>query len=269
MLVVSVLYIIYTLFLFYFDIKMIDMPRLIRNFVEGEYYHITLRRVGDEEMFLDKSDYFRGIFSIYEFNDKKPVVIKRRRQDRLDKKDKTNNYARGRPPGILKERERLVDLVAFCFMPNHVHLLLTPVVDKGITLFISKFASAYPAYFKNKYGVKRKGYFFENRFHSVHIESDAQLRCVFVYIHINPVSLIFPGWKDGGAMKWKEAFEYCADYKWSSLKDYLGKKNFPSVTTREFIGEFIEESGGCEKEIKEWLKHKKAMLRNHNNILIE
>ena len=209
-------------------------------------------------MFLDESDHYRGIFSLFEFNNKNPITIRQRRQQRI--------Y---RGPTPVNSRERLVELVAFCFMPNHVHLLLTPVTDKGVSLFIRKFASGYPAYFKNKYDIKRKGYFFQDKFHSVHIKNDAQLRAVFVYIHLNPVSLIFPGWKEGEKMRSREAFKYCADYRWSSLKDYMDKKNFPSVTDREFMSKFMGGAKGCEAEIKNWLKHKEEMLDKHEEILIE
>ena len=235
------------------------MPRAIRNFAEGEYYHVTLRRAGEEEMFLDESDHYRGIFSLFEFNNKNPITIQKQRRNRRS--------GRGSPPITL--REELVELVAFCFMPNHVHLLLTPVTEKGLSLYISKFASAYPAYFKNKYEIKRKGYFFQGRFHSVHIKNDAQLRAVFVYIHLNPTSLIFPGWKEGERIRSREAFKYCANYKWSSLKDYLGEKNFPSVTNRKFMSKFMGGAKGCEAEIRNWLKHKEEMFDKHEEILIE
>ena len=44
------------------------------------------------------------------------------------------------------------------------------------------------------------------------------------------------------------------NYRWSSFLDYIGKKNFPSVTQREF---FLDIFKGCEnykEQIKKWLK---------------
>ncbi|MFP4616720.1 MAG: transposase [Candidatus Paceibacterota bacterium] len=160
-------------------------------------------------------------------------------------------------------------MAAFCFMPNHVHLLLTPLVEKGVTLFISKFASGYQAYFKNRHEIKRKGYFFQDRFHSVHIKYDAQLRVVLMYIHLNPTSLIFPKWKEGGRIRSKEALDHCVNYKWSSLSDYLGKQNFPSVTDREFMSEFIGNEKQHRQELSDWLKHRESLYNNNSDILID
>ncbi|MGM0629389.1 MAG: transposase [Patescibacteria group bacterium] len=238
------------------------MPRPERNFADGEYYHITLRRAGEEEMFLDESDHYRGIYSLFEFNSKSSVIIQKKRRNKRD-----GISGRGSPPTTYKEE--LVELVAFCFMPNHVHLLLTPVCENGVTLFISKFASGYPAYFKHRYEIKRKGHFFQDRFHSVHISNDDQLRVVFMYIHLNPVSLIFPKWKEGERIRAKEAFDFCANYKWSSFRDYLGEKNFPSVTNRKFMNDFMGGAKGCKEEAKNWLKHKEKMFSGHQDILIE
>ena len=244
------------------------MPHQKREFIEGEYYHITLRRVAGEEMFMDESDYYRGIFSLYEFNDSEIVRIadKRNRNDL----NKSKFSPRGSPPWTKeKGRDRLVDVAAFCLMPNHVHLLLTPVQENGVTLFMSKLASGYASYFKNRYEIKVKGHFYQDRFHAVHIESDSQLRAVFVYIHTNPVSLIYPGWKDGAEIDAGEAIEYCANYKWSSLMDYFDTKNFPSVTQRDFMSGFMGGARGCRKEIKEWLNHKEKMFERYEHLFIE
>lgn len=43
-----------------------------------------------------------------------------------------------------------------------------------------KVESGYASYFKKNYGVKIKGHFFQDRFTSVHIETEEQLRTVFV-----------------------------------------------------------------------------------------
>lgn len=62
------------------------MPRRKENFITGEIYHITVHAIGDELIFKDENDYFRGIFSIYEFNNLNPVEICKRRRDRFVEK---------------------------------------------------------------------------------------------------------------------------------------------------------------------------------------
>ncbi len=235
------------------------MPYRKTEFADNEIYHIVVRRNGNNLLFIDDDDYFRGIFSIYEFNDARPVEIRFRRQARLARKRKAIIGGRASVDFFPDGREKLVEVLAFVLMPNHIHLLLRQLKDDGITKFISKFGSGYPLYFKEKHQLKEKGYFFQSRFVSVHIKTDAQLIAAFVYIHTNPLALVEPKWKEGIVVDPEKAIEFLENYKWSSYQDYLGKKNFPSVTERNFLSEMI----GGEKEIKElindWVRHKKEI----------
>ena len=79
-----------------------------------------------------------------------------------------------------------------------------------------KVGTGYAKYFNGKY--TRKGYVFQNRFRSIGIENDDQLRIIFNYIHANPVSLIEPGWKEKGVSKPENAAKFLKEYKWSSYK---------------------------------------------------
>ncbi len=233
------------------------MPYRKQQFVNGEVCHITLRGIDDNLIFKDVDDYYRGVFSIYEFNNTKPVEIWLRRQQR--KKEKIL----GDP--ISQSRECLVDVLAFCFMPNHVHLLLKQIKENGITKFMQKVGVGYGGYFNRKYN--RKGYVFQNRFHAVHIKNEGQLKVVFTYIHTNPISLIEPKWKELGIKNPEEVIEFLENYKWSSYLDYIDKNNFPSVTKREFILKIIGGKQGCEDFIKDWIEHKKEIAKFSNLFL--
>ena len=50
--------------------------------------------------------------------------------------------------------------------------------------------------------------------------------------------------------------EFLENYRWSSFPDYIGKKNFPSVTSREFLLELFRGEKEYEKETKKWLKER-------------
>jgi len=252
------------------------MPHEKRQFENGELYHVTTRRVGDELFFLDESDYFRGIFSIYEFNNSNPVDIYKRRLERvrfkvIAKKVQAEGRAallelpefqirEGQPFPILVEpdkRNKFVEVLAFCLMPNHIHLLLKQLVDKGISLFMQKFGSGFATFFKERYGLKKKGHFYQDRFNAVHIENDNQLRTAFVYVHTNPVALIEPGWKEKGIFDPVRAKKFLEEEcRWSSYWDYLGKKNFPSVTKRDFLLEIMGGPEGCRKAVNDWIDYK-------------
>lgn len=243
------------------------MPHKKRQFENGEIYHITIRRVGNELLFGDIDDYYRGNFGIFEFNNSNPVEISRRRQERAQFKKRYGGqtspiFMEGRPPllSILLEpdkRDKLVEVLAFCLMPNHIHLLLRQVKDNGISKFMQKFGSGYATYFKEKYQIKLKGHFFQDRFNAVHIENDQQLQTVFVYIHTNPLALIEPGWKENGIINPQKAIEFLEnEYRWSSYWDYLGKKNFPSITERDFLLEVMGGVKGCKDFIDNWVNYK-------------
>jgi len=240
------------------------MPYRKEGFANEEIYHIILRGLGDELIFKDLNDYYCGIFCIYEFNNSNPVSIKYRRETR----NRFKKAIRERVSDKLIEednRDKLVEILVFCFMPNHIHLLVRQLEDNGITKFMRKVGAGYAGYLNRKY--KRKGYVFQNRFRSIHIENDNQLRTIFNYIHINPVSLIAPGWKEKGIKNSGEILKFLEEYKWSSYQDYIGKKNFSSITNRDFILEFLGGDNGCKLAIEDWVKYKEELIKSQNILL--
>ncbi len=239
------------------------MPYRKEPLVNNEIYHVVTRRIGDELLFRDINDYYRGIFSVYEFNNANSVNISKRRQEiQAIKKKFRKQISLGRvspisPIIIPDERDKLVELLAFCFMPNHIHLLVRQLKNNGISMYMKKMGGGYAGYFKEKYNIKRKGYFFQDRFNSVHIKNDNQLRVVFVYIHVNPISLIEPKWKEIGIKNPEKTIKFLEEeYKWSSYQDYIGKPNFTSVTEREFILKLMGGEQGCKNAIEDWIRYK-------------
>jgi len=240
------------------------MPYRKEKFDNGGISHVILRGLDNNLIFKDINDYYRGIFSIYEFNNANPVEIRKRRRVRRQEKKKEKS---GDPfSAIIDKREKLVDVMCFCFMPNHIHLLIKQAKDDGITKFMRKVGAGYGRYFNTKY--KRKGYVFQNRFRSVYIEDDKQLQTIFNYIHANPVSLIESGWKETGIKNNNEAVKFIKEYKWSSYRDYIGESNFPSVTERNFFLEFLGDFKGCSLSLKDWIEYKKA-IENNQELLLE
>lgn len=243
------------------------MPYREQQFVNNEIYHITLRGIDNNLTFKDINDYYRGIFSIYEFNNSNPVSIKERRKIRA--KFKKIQSARGRASGAENEedkRDKLVEVLAFCFMPNHIHLLLKQIKDDGITKFMSKVGTGYGGYFNRKYS--RKGHVFQNRFSTVHIKDDNQLKIVFVYIHTNPTSLIEPHWKEKGIKEPEKVIKFLENYKWSSYPDYIERKNFPSITDRKFMLDIIGDKRTCKEFVEDWVKYK-GEIREFADLALE
>ena len=170
------------------------MPYRATQFVDNEIYHVILRGVDDNLIFKNQDDYYRGVFSIYEFNSVKSITIREQRRSRQRIKNLLITNTNKDPIFVVDGRNKLVEIFSFVFMPNHLHLLLRQIKNRGITKFMSKVGTGYGGYFNRKYS--RKGYVFQNRFLSVHIENEEQLKNVFVYIHTNPVSLVESNWKE-------------------------------------------------------------------------
>ena len=234
-------------------------PKLVND----EYYHIVVRAVGDTVVFDDEKDFYRGIFSIYEFNNSNPVEIWLRRMQR--KKEKLLEKL-GRPTSqFLDKRDRFVDILAFAFMPNHLHLILKQLKDNGITEFMKKVNGGYAKYFNEKY--KRMGHLF-NKFRAIHIKDDDQLRNVFLYVHTNLISLIEPGWKEKGIKNPNKVIKFLENNKRHSYMDYIGKSAFPSVTQRDFFLEFMGGPEGCKTGIDGWIKNKKD-FKKFDDVILE
>ena len=236
------------------------MPSKRPPIVTGEIYHIVSRAVENLKLFREDKDYFRMIHDLFEFNDVSPVSSNFRFFQKLKPLgfDPTN-FKR-------KMREMLVEVLAFCLMPNHLHLLIRQIRDGGISKFMKKIGGGYGVYYNQKY--KRIGHLFQGKYRLVHIKNDKQLYTIFVYIHTNPVAIIFPNWKENGIKDAKKAIDFVEDYRWSSYPDYLENKNFPSLTSREFLTETMGGVKGCKEAVDSWLEFKKE-LADFEKVAIE
>ncbi|MBU3942528.1 transposase [Patescibacteria group bacterium] len=231
------------------------MPYRKEKFDNGDVAHITLRAIDDNLLFKDVNDYYRGIFSIYEFNNSNPVSIQKRRKARKSLKNKMGRGPSSTHFEVEDEREKLVEVFGFCFMPNHIHLLVRQAKDDGIVKFMSKVGTGLGGYFNRKN--QRKGHVFQDRFYPVRIKDDTQLKVAIAYIHTNPLSLIFPKWKEVRINDINKAVDFLDnEYRWSSHFDYIGKENFPSVTDRELILELLNGPEGYKDFIKNWIENK-------------
>jgi putative transposase len=203
-------------------------------FENGEIYHIYNRGVDKRDVFMDDKDRYRFIHDLFEFNDEKPVI----NVDYRFTKQQDQSMGIRLPYIEKKPRKLLADVLAFCLMNNHFHLMLVQKSDGGVTRLMRKLGAGYTNYFNEKYN--RSGALFQGKFKSVHLEKQAHFLYLPHYIHLNPAEIIGHSIK---ALK---------DYRWSSLPDYLGKKNFPSITQREFLLDVYGGTDGYEKDFRAW-----------------
>ncbi len=196
-----------------------------------EIYHAYNRGADKRNVVLDEEDRIRFIHDLFVFNDQQPVL----------------HFALPARQAQTRPRKLLVHIHAFCLMRNHYHLLLSPATEKGIPKFMKKLNMGYAKYFNEKYN--RSGTLWQGTYKKNLLERDAHFLYIPYYIHLNALDSTMPEWREGKVRDIPKALEALGKYRWSSHLDYLGKKNFPSVTERELLASVIGTRERYEKEI--------------------
>ncbi len=200
-----------------------------------EFFHILNRGVDKRLVVMNDGDRKRFMRSMFVLNDAKSAP------NSISQKDRCEDYFRQRSP--------LVKIHAFCLMPNHYHMLVSPVDDdmENISTFMRKFNMGYAKFFNEKHD--RTGVLWQGVFKKIHIKHDSHFMYIPYYIHLNPLDLIMPEWRIGKVTNTKKALEYLSSYRWSSHLDYLGKKNYPSLICQSEIAILLKGKRSYEKEI--------------------
>lgn len=160
-----------------------------KEFARNETYHIFNRGVGKIDIFKDKEDY--GVF-LYRLKENLfPELFK-------DKNVRKNDYRRKYLPSDS------FDLISYCLMPNHFHLIIQQKTDLPISALMLKLCGGFSKYFNKKYG--RVGSLFQDQFKSVLVGNNEQLLWLSFYVHNNPLK--------AGVTK------NLSTYEWSSFPDY-------------------------------------------------
>ena len=170
-------------------------------FANEEIYHIFNRGIERRPTFADKRELDRALLALNFYRFAK-LPLKLSRFLVLPETEKTKLLET-----LKNEYKLLVEIICYCFMPNHFHFLLKQKLENGISIFVSNFTNSYTRYFNTKH--ERIGPLFEGLFKAVRIESDEQLIHISRYIHLNPVSsfLIEP--------------DDLESYQWSSYPEFM------------------------------------------------
>lgn len=162
----------------------VRMPSKNRNkvWVPGEVYHVYNRGNNKQPIFFDDKDYAAFL------NLMKRSLQEERTADRL-----------GRP---YRNWFGDIELLAFCLMPNHFHLLVYQKSEKAISDFMRSIATSYSGYINHKYD--HTGHLFQDAFKASHIDEESYWLHISRYIHLNPKS-------------WRT-------WQWSSLPYYTDEK---------------------------------------------
>ena len=143
------------------------MPRQPRRIAVGYPHHVTQRGNNREPVFLDTSDYRKYLSLLRKYT-----------------------------------REYKVEIWSYCLMPNHIHLLVVPRTETGLSRGIGLTNMTYTQYFNKRHG--RSGRIWQNRFFSCIISENSYLWNVVRYIENNPVK--------------SQIVDHAWDYVWSSAR---------------------------------------------------
>lgn len=220
------------------------------SFVPEEFYHIYNRGNSRQTIFLSEADYARFSALLYLANGTNPFEFRNLDSDALF------DFNRG---------EQLVAIGAYCLMPNHFHILVTPVIEGGMATFMRKLATGYSMYFNKKH--HRTGSLFEGKFKSEHVESDQHLKYLFSYIHLNPVKLIQSDWQQVGIKEKEKVLQYLQDFRYSSYLDNTLFRPASKILQREkFPGYFVEKKD-WDTEMNHWLSYKETEDGSYTEVL--
>lgn len=192
--------------------------------IQDVYYHVYTRGINKQQVFIDSEDKTYFLYLISRYLSKLPA-----------KNSKGYTYPHYRD---------MLELLVFCLMDNHVHLLIYQRQEKTLSKFMQSLITAYTAYFNKKY--QRCGSLFDHKFRASIILSDTYLIHTSRYIHLNPRS-----WKRFAY----SSFRYILDGEepeWLQPQRIL----FYFATTREYV-RFHEDYVGHKKMLNT-LKHELA-----------
>ncbi len=163
------------------------------KFAPGEIYHIFTRGVEKRDIFLSNLDRQRFLALLIHCLPTGEIVSFSNAQ-KLKQKSQFPAEGKG-----------LVDLLCYCLMDNHLHLLLKENSEGGISLYMQRLLKSYAKYFNAKNN--RSGSLFVNPFKAVLVTNDEQFLQVSRYIHLNPYVA--------------HMIHTPFDYPWSSLGVYV------------------------------------------------
>ncbi len=209
----------------------------IKTYVPNTYYHLFNRGVEKRTIFQDKQDYvvFLSYLKLY----LSPLTTIDRRHHRHQPILQGTSLSVIKPPSRRpKNYHQQINLLAYCLMPNHFHLMVHQTNKDDINHFMRSLLTKYSMYFNKKYD--RVGPLFQGRYKAVRVTSEEQFLYLSKYIHRNPLSILK-----------KQPLK---SYEYSSYPNYLGLRkqtwlqpqkilsSFSQINPNKSYQNFVEES---------------------------
>lgn len=183
------------------------------HFIQGGFYHVYNRGNRKQDIFLHTKDYNRYLDRLKEYKNK-----------------------------------HFISVIAYCLMPNHIHLLLRQDGPDPVSTFIQRLHTSYTMYFNKKYN--QNGHVFESRFKAKIVGSDDYLTHLSRYIHLNPKGMV----------------KKLSAYEWSSYPAYLQKKTEDFLDTNFVLKMFRNKNQSTTDAANNYHEFVKAYSGNFEEI---
>jgi len=195
---------------------------VIKVNVPESYYHVYARGSNKTQIFLEESDYLYFLTLFHRYLTKEKIDIQT-----VEHYQKLND---------------VVEVLAYCLMPNHFHLLLFQIDEGGMSKLMHGVMTSYSRYFNSKYG--RSGPLFESRYKASRISSDEYLMHISRYIHRNPDEWI--------------------DYPHSSIRAYL-YNDIPSWMNKKHIAQLYESAIKYREFLEDYQEKNERLRLDYKN----
>jgi putative transposase len=185
----------------------------IKIYVADGIYHIYNRGVEKRVIFEDHTDYKMFLHCL------KEALLS---PDKLLKQPHVFTLKGESFKGVMKPVKNYfgnIELLAYCLMPNHFHLIIKQKNDRIMDSFMRSIATRYSIYFNKKY--RRVGSLFQGPYKAVLVDDDIYLLHLSRYLHRN--SLLYT----------KNLID-----AYSSYADYLGKRHTEWVNSQLILAFF-------------------------------
>jgi len=215
---------------------------LIKIYVKDSYYHIYNRGVEKRIIFEDDQDYKVFLKYLKEALSNPSLL-------RIDKIQVT--LQGGSFKGVPRQPKNFdtnIDLIAYCLMPNHFHLLIKQKENNSMEHFMRSIITRYSMYFNKKYN--RVGKLFQGHYKAVLILDDNYLLHLSRYIHLNP-----------------SEYNKNLESEYSSYAEYLGIRKTSWVKPEIVLAFFNQATRDFHKDINTYKKFVESTEINSISVL--
>lgn len=196
----------------------------------GSFVHVIKRGNRGLAITRDERDRQRFLLSLTHLNDAHTVDNWYRD---LDHRTLLSAFER---PKSWHKQKKLTEIVCFCLVGNHFHLLLKEINESGISRFMQKLGTSLAKTYNEKY--KETGTLFQGAYKSRTINDDVYFRYLSAYIQVKNCFETYPKRKLDYAANFDKMFEWAMRCPYSSLGDFMNVLK-RSITDQQFLSEIF------------------------------